>query len=119
KRKTSGKAKAKAKPRGKAKPSRAQRKVAKPQKPVRAKVKAARKPAKKTAAAKISPLAPKTYPKLPPIGGVELGAVAAGIKYKGRTDLLVAKMAEGTQVAGVFTTSKTASAPVEWCRNNI
>ena len=121
KRKTSGKAKAKAKPRGKAKPSRAQRKVAKPQKPVRAKakVKAARKPAKKTAAAKISPLAPKTYPELPPIGGVELGAVAAGIKYKGRTDLLVAKMAEGTQVAGVFTTSKTASAPVEWCRNNI
>ena len=131
KRKTSGKAKAKAKPRSKAKPSRAQRKVAKPKKAVGAKakaaekpaVKAARKPAKKPAkkktAAKVSPLAPKAYAKLPPIGGVELGAVAAGIKYKGRTDLLVAKMAEGTQVAGVFTTSKTASAPVEWCRNNV
>lgn len=131
KRKTSGKAKAKAKPRSKAKPSRAQRKVAKPKKAVGAKakaaekpaVKAARKPAKKPAkkktAAKVSPLAPKAYAKLPPIGGVELGAVAAGIKYKGRTDLLVAKMAEGTQAAGVFTTSKTASAPVEWCRNNV
>ncbi|WP_293487778.1 bifunctional glutamate N-acetyltransferase/amino-acid acetyltransferase ArgJ, partial [Parvibaculum sp.] len=60
-----------------------------------------------------------TYAKLPPIGGVELGTVAAGIKYKGRTDLLVVRMAEGTQAAGVFTTSKTASAPVEWCRNNV
>ncbi|MBO6633824.1 MAG: bifunctional glutamate N-acetyltransferase/amino-acid acetyltransferase ArgJ [Parvibaculum sp.] len=53
------------------------------------------------------------------MGGVELGTVAAGIKYKGRTDLLVVRMAEGTQAAGVFTTSKTASAPVEWCRNNV
>ncbi|WP_293205609.1 bifunctional glutamate N-acetyltransferase/amino-acid acetyltransferase ArgJ [Parvibaculum sp.] len=129
KRKTSGKAKAK--PRSKAKPSRAQRKTAKPKKPVRAKAKAsatpakkaarkpAKKPAKKKVATKVSPLAPKTYAKLPPIGGVELGTVAAGIKYKGRTDLLVVRMAEGTQAAGVFTTSKTASAPVEWCRNNV
>ncbi len=117
KRKVSGKAKAK--PRSKAKTSRAQRKVAKPKKTVRARAKAARKPVSKKSAPKVSPLAPKTYAKLPPIGGVELGAVAAGIKYKGRTDLLVAKMAEGTQAAGVFTTSKTASAPVEWCRNNI
>ena len=129
KRKTSGKAKAK--PRSKAKPSRAQRKTAKPKKPVRAKAKAsatpakkaarkpAKKPAKKKVATKVSPLAPTTYAKLPPIGGVELGTVAAGIKYKGRTDLLVVRMAEGTQAAGVFTTSKTASAPVEWCRNNV
>ena len=129
KRKTSGKAKAK--PRSKAKPSRAQRKTAKPKKAVRARAKAAekpaakaarkpaKKPARKKAAPRVSPLAPKAYAKLPPIGGVELGTVAAGIKYKGRTDLLVVRMAEGTQAAGVFTTSKTASAPVEWCRNNV
>ncbi|MBX3504807.1 MAG: bifunctional glutamate N-acetyltransferase/amino-acid acetyltransferase ArgJ [Parvibaculum sp.] len=73
----------------------------------------------KKAAAKVSPLAPKTYAKLPPVGGVLLGTAEAGIKYKGRTDLLVARMAEGTQAAGVFTTSKTASAPVEWCRNSL
>lgn len=120
KRKTSGKAKArpkaKAKPHSKAKLPRAQRKTAQPKKPVR-KVKPAAKAAK--AASKVSPLAPKSMPKLSPVGGVLLGATAAGIKYKGRTDLLVAKMIEGTQVAGVFTTSKTASAPVEWCRNNV
>ncbi|MBI1261620.1 MAG: bifunctional glutamate N-acetyltransferase/amino-acid acetyltransferase ArgJ [Rhizobiales bacterium] len=67
----------------------------------------------------MSPLAPKTYAVLPPVGGVEIGTAEAGIKYKGRTDLLVVRMAEDTQVAGVFTTSKTASAPVEWCRSNL
>lgn len=123
KRKVSGKAKAK--PHSKAKLTRAKRKVAKPKKPAVTRVKAdapakaARKSAKKKAIEKISPLAPKSYPVLPPVGGVLLGTAAAGIKYKGRTDLLVAQMPEGTQVAGVFTTSKTASAPVEWCRGNI
>ena len=124
KRKTSGKAKAK--PHSKAKLSRAQRKVAKPKPAVRAKAKAAGKPAKKAprkpvkkAAVKVSPLAPRTFAKLPPIEGVLLGITAAGIKYKGRTDLLVAKMVEGTQAAGVFTTSKTASAPVEWCKSSL
>ncbi|MBO6669075.1 MAG: bifunctional glutamate N-acetyltransferase/amino-acid acetyltransferase ArgJ [Parvibaculum sp.] len=56
---------------------------------------------------------------MPPIEGVLLGTTAAGIKYKGRTDLLVAKMVDGTQAAGVFTTSKTASAPVEWCKSSL
>jgi len=64
----------------------------------------------------VSPLAPKTLAKLPPISGVRLGAGPAGIRYQGRTDLMVAVLAPGTNVAGVFTTSKTASAPVEWCR---
>lgn len=124
KRKVSGKAKAKAKPHSKAKLTRAQRKTAKPAAAAKA-AKPAAKPAKKSAAKKkkagpkVSPLAPKSYAKLPPIGGVVLGTVAAGIKYKGRTDLLVAKMVPGTQAAGVFTISKTASAPVEWCRTNL
>lgn len=124
KRKVSGKAKAKAKPHSKAKLTRAQRKTAKPAavaaKAANPAAKPAKKPAtKKKAGPKISPLAPKSYAKLPPIGGVLLGTVAAGIKYKGRTDLLVAKMVPGTRAAGVFTTSKTASAPVEWCRTNL
>ena len=85
---------------------------------------ATKKPAVKKAAArkakhKVSPLAPKSYAKLPPIAGVSLGTAAAGIKYKGRDDVLVISLPEGTSAAGVFTTSKTASAPVEWCRAGI
>ncbi|MDO8840628.1 MAG: bifunctional glutamate N-acetyltransferase/amino-acid acetyltransferase ArgJ [Parvibaculum sp.] len=120
KRKVSGKAKSKAKtkagPRSKARQPRAQRKLARPKKPARLKPKAK---AKTKAAPKVSPLAPKSFPELPAVGGVTLGVAAAGIKYKGRTDLLVAKMIEGTQAAGIFTTSKTASAPVDWCRANL
>ncbi len=68
---------------------------------------------------KVSPLAPASYPSLPPVGGVVLGTAAAGIKYRGRDDVMVARLAEGSQAAGVFTTSKAASAPVEWCRANL
>jgi len=64
----------------------------------------------------VSPLAPKSFAKLQPISGVRLGAGSAGIRYEGRTDVLVAVMAPGTTVAGVFTTSKTAAAPIDWCR---
>lgn len=59
-----------------------------------------------------SPLAPKSLPKLPAIDGVRLAADAANIRYKNRDDLLVVTLDEGTSVAGVFTTSLTASAPV-------
>jgi len=69
----------------------------------------------KSAAAR-SPLAPKSIANLPPLAGVRLATGAAGVRYKDRTDVLVAVMAPGTQVAGVFTKSKTASAPVDWCR---
>ncbi len=64
----------------------------------------------------VSPLAPKTVPDLPPLGGVRLATAAAGIRYKGRTDVFLALLDPGTTVAGVFTTSKCPSAPVEWCR---
>jgi glutamate N-acetyltransferase/amino-acid N-acetyltransferase len=67
----------------------------------------------------VSPLAPKAFPKLPPLAGVRLATVAAGIRYQQRTDVLLALLASGTQVAGVFTTSKTASAPVLWCRDKL
>src|SRR5947199_960545 len=64
----------------------------------------------------VSPLAPNDFPEMPAIAGVKLTAASAGIRYKGRTDLLLAVMDSGTAVAGVFTKSKCPSAPVEWCR---
>jgi glutamate N-acetyltransferase / amino-acid N-acetyltransferase len=64
----------------------------------------------------ISPLAPTDVPELPVISGVTLATAAAGIRYKGRTDVLLAVLDKGTSVAGVFTRSKCPSAPVEWCR---
>jgi glutamate N-acetyltransferase / amino-acid N-acetyltransferase len=70
--------------------------------------------AKSTAPA--SPLAPKSFANLPPLAGVRLSVGAAGVKYPDRTDVLMAVLAPGTQVGGVFTKSRTASAPVEWCR---
>jgi len=64
----------------------------------------------------VSPLAPTDVPDMPAIAGVRLATAAAGIRYKGRTDVLLAVMDKGTTVAGVFTQSKCPSAPVEWCR---
>jgi glutamate N-acetyltransferase / amino-acid N-acetyltransferase len=69
--------------------------------------------------AAVSPFAPTTLVKLPPIDGVRFATAEAGIRYKGRTDLLVAVMDEGTVAAGVLTQSKTASAPVLACRKHL
>ncbi|HEY0420434.1 MAG TPA: bifunctional glutamate N-acetyltransferase/amino-acid acetyltransferase ArgJ [Acetobacteraceae bacterium] len=62
-----------------------------------------------------SPLA-IPLPELPPLAGVRLGAAAAGIRYKGRTDVVMVELAKNTTVAGVFTSSKCPGAPVDWCR---
>jgi glutamate N-acetyltransferase / amino-acid N-acetyltransferase len=64
----------------------------------------------------VSPLAPKSMPQMPAIDGVRLATAAAGIRYPGRTDVMLATLAPATTVAGVFTRSKCPSAPVEWCR---
>src|SRR6201993_137163 len=63
-----------------------------------------------------SPLAPTDVPEMPAMAGVRLATAAAGIRYPGRTDVLLAVLDKGTAVAGVFTQSKCPSAPVEWCR---
>ncbi len=68
---------------------------------------------------KVSPLAPKTLAELPPIAGVRLGSVEAGIKYKNRKDLTVMVFDTPASVAGVFTRSKCPSAPVDWCRKHL
>jgi glutamate N-acetyltransferase / amino-acid N-acetyltransferase len=67
----------------------------------------------------ISPLAPKLVPEMPEIAGVRLATAEAGIRYAGRTDVLLALFDPGTTVAGVFTKSKCPSAPVEWCRAHL
>jgi len=67
----------------------------------------------------VSPLAPKRFPKLPDVAGVRLGAIAAGVRYKGRPDVLLAEFAPGTAVAGVFTRNSMPGAPVDWCRRHI
>jgi glutamate N-acetyltransferase/amino-acid N-acetyltransferase len=64
----------------------------------------------------ISPLAPANAPSLAPIAGVRLAATAAKIRYAGRDDLMLAELAPGTTVAGVFTRNKCPGAPVDWCR---
>jgi glutamate N-acetyltransferase/amino-acid N-acetyltransferase len=63
----------------------------------------------------VSPLA-VALPELPPLAGVRLGAAAAGIRYKDRTDLVVMEVASGSTAAGVFTSNKCPGAPVDWCR---
>jgi len=67
----------------------------------------------------VSPLAPTNVPTLPELAGVRLATAAAGIRYKGRTDVLLVALDPGTAVAGVFTKSKCPSAPVEWCRDKL
>ena len=63
----------------------------------------------------VSPLSVE-LPDLPPVAGVRLGAAAAGIRYKGRTDVVMAAFPAGTTVAGVFTRNLCPGAPVDWDR---
>ncbi|NNG04654.1 MAG: bifunctional ornithine acetyltransferase/N-acetylglutamate synthase, partial [Inquilinus sp.] len=63
-----------------------------------------------------SPLAPVRFPAIPPVAGVRLAAMAAGLKNSGQPDLLLATLDEGTAIAGVLTRSRCPSAPVDWCR---
>ncbi len=67
----------------------------------------------------ISPLAPESFATLPPIDGARMATAAAGIKYEGRTDLLMMVFDNPASVAGVFTRSLCSSAPVDFCRANL
>ena len=68
---------------------------------------------------KISPLAPASFPKLHVISGVTFATAAAGIKYAGRTDVMLASIAAGSTVAGVFTRSATSAACVLDCQSKM
>ncbi|WP_375462164.1 bifunctional glutamate N-acetyltransferase/amino-acid acetyltransferase ArgJ [uncultured Enterovirga sp.] len=56
---------------------------------------------------------------MPAIAGVRLATAEAGIRYRGRTDVLYVALDEGTEIAGVFTRSRCPSAAVDWCRANL
>ncbi|MEK9661547.1 MAG: bifunctional glutamate N-acetyltransferase/amino-acid acetyltransferase ArgJ, partial [Alphaproteobacteria bacterium] len=74
-------------------------------------------PAAVPAGLPVSPLAPAATPKIGPVAGVRLTGAAAGLKKRaGAKDLMIAELAPGTTIAGVFTNSLCASAPVDWCR---
>ena len=68
----------------------------------------------------VSPLAPpQGFPELPVIDGVRFAAVEAGVRYSGRLDVMLAAIAPGAALAGVFTRSATRSAPVLWCQEKL
>jgi glutamate N-acetyltransferase/amino-acid N-acetyltransferase len=50
---------------------------------------------------------------------VRLAVAEAGIKYANRTDVFLMLFPEGTEAGGVLTRSKTCSAPVDWCREQL
>ena len=67
----------------------------------------------------VSPLAPKTFPQLEIIDGVELAVASIGFKYENRLDFFVAKICDGASVSGVFTKSLTRSSAVDYSREVI
>src|SRR5262249_4857337 len=67
----------------------------------------------------ISPLAPASFPEMPPIDGVRLATAAAGIRYPGRTDVLVALLEKGTALAGLFPACTCPPGGVDWCRDRV
>ena len=67
----------------------------------------------------VSPLAPAAFPDLPQIAGLRLSAHAAGVRYAGRLDVMLAVLDPGATVAGVFTRSSTRSAPVLDCERKL
>ncbi len=63
-----------------------------------------------------SPLAPPRPAAPASVAGARFATTAAGIRYAGRSDLLLIEVASGSTIAGVFTRSLTAGHPVLWCR---
>jgi glutamate N-acetyltransferase/amino-acid N-acetyltransferase len=66
--------------------------------------------------APVSPLAPATIVTPAPLRGVRFATAEAGIRYRGRTDVLLVLLDPGTEAAGVLTRSRCPSAAVDWCR---
>jgi glutamate N-acetyltransferase/amino-acid N-acetyltransferase len=64
-------------------------------------------------------LNPPDPAKLLGVAGVELGSAEAGIRKRGRRDLMLMRLAAGSCVAGVFTQNSFAAAPVQVCRRRL
>lgn len=59
------------------------------------------------------------FPKMHPVNGVKLTSVSAGIKRVGRKDVVLFSLAEGSNVAGVFTLNAFCAAPVTVCKEHL
>ncbi|MCF6199528.1 MAG: bifunctional glutamate N-acetyltransferase/amino-acid acetyltransferase ArgJ [Hyphomicrobiaceae bacterium] len=68
---------------------------------------------------KISPFAPAELCQMPSLSGVRFASMEAGIRYKGRKDLMLCLLPENTVVAGTLTQSKTCSSAIDWCRTQL
>ena len=68
---------------------------------------------------KVSPLAPASFPDIPSIKGVNFSTASAGVKYQSRSDVMLAILDPGTEIAGVFTSSSTRSFAVIDCEEKI
>ncbi|MBL0730271.1 bifunctional glutamate N-acetyltransferase/amino-acid acetyltransferase ArgJ [Piscinibacter sp. HJYY11] len=64
-------------------------------------------------------LQPPRPEALHPVPGVKLGITMAGVRKANRRDLTVITLAEGSQVAGVFTSNRYCAAPVQLCRQHL
>jgi glutamate N-acetyltransferase/amino-acid N-acetyltransferase len=64
-------------------------------------------------------LQPPRPEALYPVSGVKLGITMAGVRKANRRDLTVITLAEGSQVAGVFTANRFCAAPVQLCRKHL
>jgi glutamate N-acetyltransferase / amino-acid N-acetyltransferase len=53
------------------------------------------------------------------VAGVEIGIAMAGVRKANRRDLTVVTLAEGSSVAGVFTSNRFCAAPVQLCRTHL
>ena len=69
--------------------------------------------------APVSPLAPAAFPAMPVVDGVEFAAIAAGVRYTGRSDVMLVRLAPGTAVAGAFTRSSTRAACILDCQTKL
>ncbi len=63
--------------------------------------------------------APPTPEQMLPVPGVALGTAPARIKNWARADLLLVRLAPGSQAAGVFTQNRFCAAPVTICREHL
>jgi glutamate N-acetyltransferase/amino-acid N-acetyltransferase len=61
------------------------------------------------------PVAEQLYP----VEGVSIGVASAGIRKGGRKDFLIVALAEGSEVAGVFTQNAFCAAPVQVCKRHL
>lgn len=66
-----------------------------------------------------SPFAPETLASAPAIAGVELAIGRAGFYKTDRPDVVLFRFTPGTKVAGIFTSNRVSSAPVDHARATI